>query len=213
MMLRRLKKYFFSGLAVFLPLSLAIYVFFWLMNFAESILGKYLKPFLLEYYDFYFWGLGILILLTVILFCGFLVTQYFGRTLHRSAERMLLKVPLLGTIYPAFKEIAQFLFRERAAQVQQVVLLEWPSPGLFIIGFLTSTTSFRVSDKVGCKLLNVMIPNVPNPLTGFVVMVPEDRVRRLDISVEEAVKIVVSGGVINGEVPVNAENADEFDTP
>ena len=212
MILRRLKKYFFSGLAVFVPLTLAIYVFMWLMNFAESLLGKYLKPFFLENYDFYFWGLGIIILVAVILFCGFLVTQYFGRVIHRAAEYLVLKVPLLGTIYPAFKEIAQFLFREKASQIQQVVLAEWPSPGVYIIGFMTNTASTRVSDKVGRKMLNIMIPHVPNPLTGFLVLLPEDRVKMLDITVEEAIKIVVSGGVINGDTPVNTEMADENET-
>jgi uncharacterized membrane protein len=212
-MLRRIKKYFFSGLAVFLPLSLAIYVCVWLMNFTESLLGKYLKPFFLEYYDFYFWGLGIIILLAIILFCGFLVTQYFGRALHRATEHMILKVPLLGTIYPAFKEIARFLFRGQAAQIQQVVMVAWPSEHAYVLGFLTNTTSQKLSDKVSKKLHNVMIPKVPNPLTGFVVMIPEERIIRLDISVEEAVKIIVSGGVINGDAPVNAELVDDLDTP
>ncbi|MBF0330445.1 MAG: DUF502 domain-containing protein [Candidatus Omnitrophica bacterium] len=213
MILRRLKKYFFSGLAVFLPLSLAIYVCVWLLNFTESLLGKYLKPLFLEYYDFYFWGIGIVCLLVIILFCGFVVTQYFGRFLHRAAERLVLKVPLLGTIYPAFKEIADFLFRDKANQIQQVVLAEWPSPGVYILGFLTNMTSSKVSDKVGLKLLNIMIPHVPNPLTGFVVMLPENRVKFLDISVEEAMKIIVSGGVINGEASVNAKQDDDLDAP
>lgn len=208
-MLRRLKKYFFSGLAVFLPLALSIYVFVWLMNFLESVLGKYLKPFFLEYYDFYFWGFGILILVLLILFSGFLITQYFGKMMHRSTEKMVLGVPLLGRIYPAFKEISKFFF-QRKAPFEKVVLLEWPSKGTYLLGFLTSPTSPRISDKIGRKLSNVMIPNVPNPLTGFVVMVPDELITPLDITVEEAVKILVSGGVINLE---NIESAEDIDDP
>jgi len=210
MLLRLLKKYFFSGLAVFLPLSLAIYVCVWLMNFTESLLGKYLRPFFIENYDFYFWGLGIIVLVTIILFCGFLVRQYFGLAFHRATERLVLRIPLLGTIYPAFKEIAAFLFREKATHIQQVVMVAWPSDHAYVLGFLTNTTASKLSDKVSRKLYNVMIPKVPNPLTGFVVMMPEEKIIRLDISVEEAIKIIVSGGVINGEVPVNAELTDDF---
>jgi len=210
-MLRRLKKYFFSGLAVFLPMALAIYVFVWMMNFVESLLGKYLKPFFLEYYDFYFWGFGILILLLIILFSGFLITQYFGKMIHRATEKMVLGVPLLGTIYPAFKEISKFFFQEKA-RFEKVVLVEWPGKGNYVIGFLTSSTTPRISNKIGKKLSNVMIPNVPNPLTGFVVMVPDENITPLDITVEEAVKIVVSGGVINLEGIQTQDEIDGFPT-
>lgn len=208
-MLRRLKKYFFSGLAVFLPLVLAVYVFLWFMNFLESLLGKYLKPFFLEYYDFYFWGLGILMLVLLVLFSGFLITHYFGKVLHRSAEKLILRVPLLSVIYPAFKEVSNFFFQEKA-RFEKVVLLEWPSRGMYVLGFLTNASTPRISDKVGKKLSNVMIPNVPNPLTGFVVMVPDEFITPLDIKVEEAVRIIVSGGVINLDQIRSEEGIDDF---
>ena len=211
-MFRRLKKYFFSGLAVFLPLVLAIYVFVWLMNFVESLLGKYLKPFFLEYYDFYFWGFGILVLVLLILFSGFLITHYFGRVMHRATEKLVAQVPLLSMIYPAFKEISKFFFQEKA-RFEKVVLVEWPSKGMYVIGFVTNPATPRISDKIGKKLFNVMIPNVPNPLTGFVVMVPEELMTPLDITVEEAVKIIVSGGVINLEHIESAEDIDDLETP
>ncbi|MBF0485915.1 MAG: DUF502 domain-containing protein [Candidatus Omnitrophica bacterium] len=197
-MFSRLKKYFFTGLAVFLPLVLTVYIFIWVLNFAEGLLGHTLKPLFLEYYDFYFWGLGILILLAVILFCGFLATNYFGRAAHSFAEKIVLRVPLMASIYPAFKEIANFMFREKAT-FQQVVLAEWPSKDTYVVGFLTNTTAARISEKAGRKLLNVMVPHVPNPLTGFLVVLPEDRVQYLDITVEEALRIIVSGGVVNAD--------------
>jgi uncharacterized membrane protein len=211
-MFKRLKKYFFSGLAVFLPLVLAIYVFVWLMNFVESLLGKYLKPFFLEYYDFYFWGFGILILVLLILFSGFLITHYFGRIMHRTTEKLVLQVPLLGMIYPAFKEISKFFFQEKA-RFEKVVLVQWPCQGSYVIGFLTNPTTLRISEKIGKKLSNVMIPNVPNPLTGFVIMVPDELITPLDITVEEAVKIIVSGGVINLEQVDSADDLDDLETP
>ena len=210
-MLKRLKKYFFSGLAVFLPLVLAIYVFVWLMNFLESILGKYLKPLFLEYYDFYFWGLGILILVLLILFSGFLIRQYFGKVMHRVMEKLVLRVPLLGMIYPAFKEISKFFFQEKA-HFDKVVLVEWPRPGAYVLGFLTNPTSPRIADKVGKKLSNVMVPHVPNPLTGFLLMVPDELITPLDITVQEAVRIMVSGGVMNLENIETSEDIDDLPT-
>ncbi len=208
-MFQRLKKYFFSGLAVFVPLALAVYVFVWVMNFTESILGKYLKPFLLEYYDFYFWGIGILILLLLVIFSGFIITHYFGRVAHRMAEQVVLRVPLLGSIYPAFKEISKFLFREQLPGAQKVIMIEWPRKGIYMVAFLTNTTTQRIIDKAGRKLCNVLVPTVPNPLTGFVTMVPEEDITYLPLSIEEAVKIIVSGGVINGDEPPNPEFPDD----
>ncbi len=207
-MRRILKTYFVSGLAVFVPLALAVYVFVWIMNFAESLLGKYIKPLFLEYYDFYFWGMGIIILVVVILLCGFIVAQYLGKVVHQVAERMLVRVPILGTIYPAFKEISRFLFREHAAGIQKVVMIQWPRPGVYAIAFLTSRVSENIAVAAGRPLCNVMIPTVPNPLTGFVVMVPEEEITPLPISIEDAVKIIVSGGVINGTDPLKPEPPD-----
>ena len=209
-MLHRLKKYFFTGLAVFLPLALAVYVFVWIMNFAERLLGKYLKPFLLEYYDFYFWGLGILLLVAIILFCGFVVTHYFGKVIHRMTEKLVLQVPLLNTIYPAFKEISRFLFRKQKTSIQKVVMVQWPSPGIYVVAFLTNSTSERIAQYVGRKMCNVMIPSVPNPLTGFVVMIPEEDIVPLPITIEEAVRIIVSGGVVNLESVDEVEETDDL---
>jgi uncharacterized membrane protein len=196
-MFNRLKKYFFSGLVVFLPIGLTIYVFIWVLNFAESIFGRYLRPFLLDYYDFYFWGLGIIVLLLIVLFCGFLVTNYFGRTLQALTERIMLRIPLMANIYPAFKEIAGFIFREKATRFEQVVLVEWPSPGLYALGFLTNKTPAVICKLVGKELCNVLIPHVPNPVSGYIVIVPREAVIPLPLSVEEAVKFIVSGGVVD----------------
>ncbi len=207
-MFLRLRKYFLSGLAVFLPLAFAVYAFIWILNFMEGLLGRFLRPLFIEYYDFYFWGLGILILVLIILFCGFCVTYYFGKVLHRVTERVVLRIPLLGSIYPAFREIAGFLFKEHTAKIQQVVMIQWPCKGVYTIGFLTNKTSDRIAVKVGRRMSNVMVPHVPNPLVGFVVMVPDEDIVPLSITIEEAVKIIVSGGVINGEASVCISPSD-----
>jgi uncharacterized membrane protein len=195
-MLHLFKKYFFSGLAVFLPIGLTVYVFIWVLNFAESIFGRYLRPFFLDYYDFYFWGLGIIVLLAIILFCGFLVTNYFGRALQAMTEKLLLRIPLMANIYPAFKEIAGFIFREKAAKFDKVVLVEWPRKGVYTIAFMTNAAPRVVMDKLGREMVNVLVPTVPNPVTGFIMMFPKEDVTPIDMSFEEALRVIVSGGVL-----------------
>ena len=204
----RLKKYFFSGLVVFLPLALTIYVSIWVLNFFESLLGKYLRPFFLEHYDFYIWGLGIIVLLVLVLFCGFLVTNYFGRAIHRLTEKALLNIPLTASIYPAFKEIAKFLFNEKVDRFQQVVLVQWPSPGLYALGFVTNNTPAAISERVGKELCNVLIPHVPNPVSGYIVIVPREALIPLSLSVEDAVKFIVSGGVVDPTIAISDETSN-----
>ncbi len=203
----RLKKYFFSGLAVFLPFILTIYVCVWFLNFAESIFGKYLRALLLEKYDFYIWGLGILVLVFLILCSGFIVANYFGRTIHRATENLMMRVPVMGSIYPAFKEIAKFIFRESdgISLPQQVVVIQWPRLGLYTIGFLTNKTSKVITDTVGKEMVNVLIPHVPNPLSGYFMMVPVSEIIPVSLTVEEAIKIIVSGGVVDPHAVVAHE--------
>ncbi|NLE64908.1 MAG: DUF502 domain-containing protein [Elusimicrobia bacterium] len=196
-MFGRLKKYFFSGLAVFLPVALTLYVCIWILNFAEGIFGRYLKAFFIQNYDFYVWGLGIVVLVSLVLLIGFIVANYFGRSFHLIAERILLRIPVMGTIYPAFKEISKFLLEERPALAGQVVLIEWPRKGVRTVAFLTNTTDRRISDRIGTDMINVLVPTVPNPLSGFIAIVPREEVIFLDITIEEALKVVVSGGVVN----------------
>jgi uncharacterized membrane protein len=199
-MVNRLKKYFFSGLAVFLPLGLTIQVFLWALKFADNILGNSLRPYFEKRYDFYFPGLGIVLLVVIIFLCGFLVTHYFGRVIHRGIESLMMRIPIIATIYSAFKEVAKFLFKEEDLVnkgPQQVVMVQWPGLGVYTIGFLTNQTPNVICDAAGQKLVNVLIPTVPNPITGFVLMFPLDQVKRLDMSVEDAIKIIVSGGVVD----------------
>lgn len=203
-MRRRLKKYFFSGLVVFLPLVLTVYVSIWILNLAESVFGKFLRPFFLNHYDFYFWGIGIVVLVALVLLSGFLVTNYFGRAMHQLGEKALLRIPLAGSIYPAFKEITGFLFREEEGRFKQVVMIEWPRKGAYAVGFQTNEAAPQISALVGKKMHNVLIPSVPNPFTGFVAIVAEDEITPLNTSVEEAIKIIVSGGVVN---PLIADEA------
>ncbi len=206
-MLRRLRKYFFSGLAVFLPFILTINVCAWFLGFSESIFGKYLRPFLLNNYDFYIWGLGIVVLVVLILFSGFLVTNYFGRAIHRVIENLMMRIPVMQSIYPAFKEIAKFVFKEDdgIGMPQQVVMVQWPRLGLYTLGFLTNKTTKVIADAAGRDLVNVLIPHVPNPLSGYFMMIPRDEIIPLKLTVEEAIKIIVSGGVVDPHALVSDE--------
>ena len=194
----KFRKYFVSGLVVFLPVTLTIYLFVWMLNFTDGLLGKYLEPYFAERFGFYFRGISILAGMTIIFFIGFIVTNYFGRKIYAFFERLLTKIPFFKQVYPAIKEMALFLFaRDRLSSFKKVVLLEYPRKGIYAFGFITNDSSPQICEKTQTELYNVFVPSAPGPLTGFVMFVPKDDVIMTDIKVEDAAKFIVSGGVLN----------------
>jgi len=196
-MFSNFRKYFFSGLVVFLPLALTVYLFAWTVNFAESILGNYIKPYFLTEFGFYFSGLSILIGIFLIVLIGFFATNFFGKRIYQFFETFLLKLPFFRQVYPALKEMATFIFSREKLAFKQVILVEYPRKGIYSFGFLTNPENERLSKMTRQELCNVFIPSAPGPLTGFVIMVPKKDIIHTDITVEEAIKFNVSGGVVN----------------
>ena len=197
--MNKLKRYFISGLIVFLPLALTIKVFILTFNIADGFLGKYIQPYFSREFGFYFRGFSILICILLVLLIGFLVTNFLGRRLFPLFEKMLLQLPFFKQVYPAFKEISLFLFSREQFNFRQVVLVEYPRKGIYSIGFFTNEVPKKIFDKTARELCYIFIPHTPSPLTGFLTLVPKDDLIFPDISIEEAIKIVVSGGVVKIE--------------
>jgi uncharacterized membrane protein len=133
----------------------------------------------------------------LILLVGFLSSHFFGQWVFRSLEGWVGRLPLVRRVYQPVKQLAQFLFEksEREAAFRRVVLVQYPRAGVYSLAFVTheSTTTVTGSPKT---LLTLLIPNPPSPFTGPIIFVPEEEVIPLDLSVEDAVKLVVSGGVV-----------------
>lgn len=191
-----IRKYFISGLVVFLPLALTIYLFLWTLTFADNLLGKFIEPYFLHRFGFYVRGVSILIGVSLIFLIGFFATNFLGKKLHQLVERVLLQLPFFRQVYPALKEIALFLFSRDKLKFRQVVVVEYPRKGVYSLGFLTNDADERVNHATRQDLCNVFIPSSPGPLTGYVLMLSRRDIIFTDISVEDAVRLIVSGGVV-----------------
>lgn len=197
-MWKRLRRYFISGLVVFLPLTLTIYLFVWTIDFADAQLGKFIRPYFYGKFGFYVEGFSILIGVALIIMIGFFASNFFGRRIHSAFEKLLLKLPFFRQVYPALKEMALFLFSREKLAFKQVVLVEYPRKGVYAFGFLTNEeTTEKASKKLKQDLCNVFLPSSPSPVTGFVLMLSKKDIIYTDVSVEEAIKFNVSGGVVN----------------
>lgn len=194
--MNKLKRYFISGLIIFLPLALTIYLLVLTFNFADGILGKYIEPYFSREFGFYFRGFSILICLALVVLIGFLASNFIGHKLYPIFEGMLLKLPFFKQVYPAIKEIAIFIFSREKLTFRQVVLVEWPRKGVYAIGFLTNEVPKKVGDTVHQDLCYVYVAKTPSPLSGYLTMVPKKELIFPDITVEEAIKILVTAGVM-----------------
>ena len=195
-MFGNIRKYFISGLVVFLPIALTLYLLVIAIAFADNFFREFFKKLGFGFGDYY--GLSIVIGIGILVLIGFITTNFLGRKIHGFFEAIVLKLPFFKQVYPALKEMAIFLFaRERLASFKQVVLIEYPRKGMYAMGFLTNDSSKEICDNIGKELCNVFVPSSPGPLTGFTILVPKREVVYTHISIEDAFKFIVSGGVVN----------------
>lgn len=189
-MRHRLRTWFIAGLIVFLPVVVTFSIIVWLFRIVDGLLGRLLPPLVGRAIP----GLGLVTSIVVIFIIGALATNVLGRRVVGMFERLLLRVPLARSIYSATKSISDTLFLQRRAAFQRPVLVEWPRRGAHTLGFVTGATEGLPG---GARALNVFVVTTPNPTTGFLMLVPEGDTLALEMSVEDALKIVMSGGIVS----------------
>jgi uncharacterized membrane protein len=190
---RRIRTYFLTGLLVLGPVVVTGYIVWKLFGFVDHLLGTtlrggYIRPGGVP-------GLGFLTVLLIIFVTGVLANNILGRSLGALIESLVLRVPFLKGVYSTVKEVGEALLSERRS-FNRVVLVEFPSPGVWTIGFVTSTLPRSLQEPTGEKLLGVFLPTPPNPTTGPLLFYPEERVLPTSLTVEQAIKMCVSAGVV-----------------
>lgn len=200
----RLRAYFLAGILVTAPLTITIALASWLIDFVDSrvvplIPDQYNPDFYLkEYlgYEIGLPGLGLLVLVIAITLIGALTAGLVGRFVIRFGESMLNRMPVIRSVYGASKQILETVLRSQSKAFRQPVLVEYPRKGLWAIAFITGTTEGEVQHLVADRLINVFLPTTPNPTSGFLLFVPKNDLIILDMSVEEAIKMVISAGIV-----------------
>ncbi len=188
----RLRTYFFAGLLVFLPVAVTLSLLLWFFAIVDGFLGNRLTSLIGRPIP----GLGLLVTLLVIFGLGILATNVVGRRLVEGFDRLILRIPLARSIYSATKQISDSVLMHKAA-FQRPVLIEWPRRGLFTVGFVTGESTTDLVTTPPKRMLHVFVIGTPNPTTGFLMLVPEDETQLLDMTVEEALKLVISGGIVS----------------
>ncbi|MEM7300386.1 MAG: DUF502 domain-containing protein [Pseudomonadota bacterium] len=212
----RLRNYFLTGFVVTAPLAITAYLTWTFIGWVDS----WVKPYIPEVYNpetylpFSIPGFGLLIALFVITIIGFLTANLIGRTIVVYGETLLNRMPLVRNLYSALKQIFQTVFRENSESFKQVVLVEYPRKGIWALAFVATDTlgevQARLDDPAG-QTVSVFLPTTPNPTSGFLLFVPKEDVVPLDMSVEDAAKLVISAGLVAPDFQKDAQaKADAY---
>ena len=224
-MIKHLKKYFYAGLFSLLPLVLTAYIFNWIMGLVlivlnDSFVTIIIKNIILdlvgeEDYIFYFQILTyILSLITIIIFIcivGFTLKLVIFAKIAKSAKQFLSKIPFINQIYSTISQIIDILKSDISTTYQKVVAIEYPRKGIFSIGFMTADKNEAVEEVSGIeRMYNIFIPTSPNPTSGMFIVANAKEVHILDIKIDDAVKLIISGGVITPEKYEIKEDENEL---
>lgn len=186
---RNIRARILTGILVVVPLGLTVLVLRFFFNMVDGIL----QPALKTAFGRAMPGLGLLLTVILLYGIGLLASWVLGRRLIHWGESLLKRIPLVKNVYTAAKQVVETLSLPKGQAFKRVVLIEFPRPGLWVVGFVTG----EVYNSDGQKLIKLFIPTTPNPTSGYLELVPEDQVRETTLTVEEGIKMLVSGGIIS----------------
>ena len=194
----RFRRHFLAGILVTSPILITVYVTWLIVTFIDAQVAG-LLPNSLDFtkqLPHQIPGLGLIISIVVITFIGAITPGFIGRTLLKVGERILDNTPVVRSIYGAIKQIMETVMSTNSESFREVVLVEYPRKGIWVIGFVTGETKGEVQSLNKETLINVFIPTTPNPTSGFLLFLPKKDLIYMKMKVEDAVKMVISGGIV-----------------
>ncbi len=201
-LVKRFRLYFGTGLLVLVPFTLTVYIISELFSVVDGILQQLVYDILsnglgLNIGDKPLPGLGFITLIVLITLVGIATRNYFGRQLVHFGEFIVKRIPLINRIYITIQQISNAFFGEQREVFKRAVLFEYPRKGVWSIGFFTQDTRGVVQDALEKDVVSILAFTTPNPTSGYLLFVPKEDIIELDMPVEEALKLVISGGTIS----------------
>ena len=196
-LLSGLRSYFLTGIVVTAPVGLSLYIVWAVLTWIDKKVGDVLSLWLVGRSDIP--GLGVILALTFFILVGMLTHNFLGRILLNISHYVMERLPIVKTLYSAFKQVFEMAIGKKAQAFRDAVLVEYPHKGTYTIGFLMGKTGGEVPLRAGQELMSVYIPTIPIPTSGFLIFIPPEDVIDLDMSVDDALKMIISGGMITPE--------------
>tara|TARA_Y100000741_G_scaffold225695_1_gene172378 strand:+ start:59 stop:679 length:621 start_codon:yes stop_codon:yes gene_type:complete len=193
-LISRLRNYFITGIIVLIPIGFTLYLTIFIISISSNLIPREINP--NSYLPFSIPGLEIALAIIFITIIGFISLSFIGKKILQAINDLLKKIPFLRTIYGAIGQMTE-TFANKKGKKKSVVLIQYPSKGIWAVGFATKDNKGEISKKTNDNLVNVFVPTTPNPTSGFLLMFPKKEVIYLDMTFEEASKFIVSAGTSN----------------
>lgn len=195
---QRIRAYFFAGILITAPITITFYLAWLFINFVDDtvtplIPAEYNPE---TYLPFGVPGIGLIAIFLALTFIGALTAGFVGRTVTKIYEGVLNRMPVVRNVYSALKQILETVLAQQSNAFREAVLVEYPRRGIWAIGFITGETEGEVQNLTEDECINIFLPTTPNPTSGFLLFVPRKDLTPLSMTVEEAVKMVISGGIV-----------------
>jgi uncharacterized membrane protein len=194
---RKIRNYLIGGLLIWIPIMITV----WVVRFLTGILDSSLvllppswRPEVV--FGTYVPGVGVVLSLVLLFVTGVVVKNLFGGQMVAGIESLVRRIPVVGSVYGGAKTFSETVLTDKGKSFKQVVMLEFPRKGVFSIGFITSQDLFEAQARTAQEVTCVFVPTTPNPTTGFLVMAPKDELIHMDMSVDEAFKMLLTLGVV-----------------
>lgn len=201
----KIRAYLFTGILVTAPVAITFYMAYKFIFWVDRLVGQMMPPKLQAYLNdilpFTIPGLGLMILIVALIVVGMFAAGFMGKFFMRLGEWIVYKLPLISSIYSLLKQVFETFLSTKTQAFNKVVLLEYPRKGLWILGLVSSETKGEVKRLLKEEMLNVFIPTTPNPTSGFLIFVPKTDTIELDMTVEEGIKFIISGGLVEPDNP------------
>lgn len=200
----RLRGYLFAGIIVTAPISITLMIVWEVVRYFDTTVAQVIpagyNP--ETYMPFSLPGIGFVMMLGFVMLVGWFTAGFVGRTIMRLGERLLDRTPIVRPIYGTLKQVFETIFKQSSRTFREVVLVEFPRPGSFALGFVTGQAGPEIQQLHDTDLVNVLVPLSPVPSSGFLLFVPAPELVHLDMTVEEGMKLIISGGIVApGELP------------
>jgi uncharacterized membrane protein len=203
----RLRANFLTGLVVVVPVVLTIYLTWSFVSFVDAqilpLLPAAYDP--RTYIDLDIPGLGVVVFLVFTTGVGYFAKKVFGKQLIRMAEDMVDRMPVVRSVYNAVKQIVETALSQSKSSFRQACLIEYPRRGIWSVAFVSTDTTGEIPERAGRAMISVFLPTTPNPTSGFLLFVPREDIIYLDMTVEEAAKLVISAGLVTPKTKAEAE--------
>jgi len=207
--LRVLRRYFLTGLAILLPMVITIFVLAYITQLIYKPLAPIVDKWVGDIFHVPIPGVGLffslLLVIGIVIAIGFIGSTIVGRRFIKWWDLLLAQLPIVRVVYSPARQVVHLLTQPKMKQPGKPVLVFLPNAGIYMVGFLTGSVGNKIKEALGRDAVTVFLPSTPTPLTGFTLIVPEENIVQIDISLEEALKFIVSGGVLKPDMEAEEE--------